>query len=94
MLSRNSRNINASKITRYTVSTVPPQDIYSQDPNVHWGDIVGLDAAKRLVKEAVVYPIKVIISYCNSCPHTSLPLGDKFDLLALVCAKDLHTTPI
>lgn len=24
-----------------------------------WDDIIGLDAAKRLVKEAVVYPIKV-----------------------------------
>ena len=35
------------------------QDIYSQDPNVKWDDIIGLDDAKRLVKEAVVYPIKV-----------------------------------
>ena len=35
------------------------QDIYLQNPNVHWDDIIGLDAAKRLVKEAVVYPIKV-----------------------------------
>ena len=35
------------------------QDIYLHNPNVKWDDIIGLDAAKRLVKEAVVYPIKV-----------------------------------
>ena len=29
------------------------------NPNVKWDDIIGLDAAKRLVKEAVVYPIMV-----------------------------------
>lgn len=35
------------------------QDIYLHNPNVKWDDIIGLDAAKRLVKEAVVYPIRV-----------------------------------
>ena len=30
-----------------------------QNPNVKWNDIIGLDAAKRTIKEAVVYPIKV-----------------------------------
>ena len=35
------------------------QDIYLENPNVHWTDIIGLDSAKRLVKESVVYPIKV-----------------------------------
>ena len=38
------------------------QDIYLHDPDVRWDDIIGLDAAKRLVKEAVVYPIKVGLS--------------------------------
>ena len=39
---------------------VPPlKDIYLHSPNVHWEDIIGLEDAKRLVKEAVVYPIKV-----------------------------------
>uniref|UniRef100_A0A8C9F6L3 Katanin catalytic subunit A1 like 2 n=1 Tax=Pavo cristatus TaxID=9049 RepID=A0A8C9F6L3_PAVCR len=33
-------------------------DIYLHNPNVKWDDIIGLDAAKRLVKEAVVYPIR------------------------------------
>lgn len=35
------------------------QDIYLENPNVTWDDIIGLEAPKRLVKEAVVYPIKV-----------------------------------
>ena len=30
-----------------------------ENPNVSWGDIIGLNEAKRLVKESVVYPIKV-----------------------------------
>lgn len=39
---------------------VPPlKDIHLHSPNVRWEDIIGLEDAKRLVKEAVVYPIKV-----------------------------------
>ncbi|KAK7481621.1 hypothetical protein BaRGS_00027137 [Batillaria attramentaria] len=34
------------------------RDIYLQNPNVRWDDIIGLDEAKRLMKEAVVYPVK------------------------------------
>ena len=37
------------------------QDIYLENPDVRWDDIIGLDTAKQLVKEAVVYPIKVNI---------------------------------
>ena len=49
------------------------QDIYLHNPNVHWDDIVGLEAAKRLVKEAVVYPIRVCLSVCLSvCPSVCL----------------------
>ena len=33
------------------------------NPDVRWDDIIGLDAAKRLVKEAVVYPIMVWSSF-------------------------------
>ncbi|GAB6023535.1 Katanin p60 ATPase-containing subunit A-like 2, variant 2 [Chamberlinius hualienensis] len=34
------------------------RDIYQENPNVKWDDIVRLDEAKRLIKEAVVYPIR------------------------------------
>uniref|UniRef100_A0A1I8J4N0 LisH domain-containing protein n=2 Tax=Macrostomum lignano TaxID=282301 RepID=A0A1I8J4N0_9PLAT len=34
------------------------RDIFLHNPNVRWQDIIGLESAKRLVKEAVVYPIK------------------------------------
>ncbi|XP_052795539.1 katanin p60 ATPase-containing subunit A-like 2 isoform X5 [Mya arenaria] len=34
------------------------RDIFSQNPNVKWADIIGLDEPKRTVKEAVVYPIR------------------------------------
>ncbi|CAI9719130.1 katanin p60 ATPase-containing subunit A-like 2 [Octopus vulgaris] len=34
------------------------REIYVHNPNLGWNDIIGLDEAKRLVKEAVVYPIK------------------------------------
>ncbi|KAM7393144.1 hypothetical protein PAMA_008001 [Pampus argenteus] len=40
------------------LATIISRDIYLHSPNVRWEDIVGLDDAKRLVKEAVVYPIK------------------------------------
>ena len=56
------------------------QDIYSQNPNVRWDDIIGLERAKRLAKEAVVYPIKVhneILSHLIMCFH--LPEHGKHD---------------
>eukprot|EP00750_Incisomonas_marina_P032085 INCI8822.1.p1 GENE.INCI8822.1~~INCI8822.1.p1 ORF type:complete len:481 (-),score=94.71 INCI8822.1:293-1735(-) len=34
------------------------RDIFTANPNVHWNDVAGLDVAKRLLKEAVVMPIK------------------------------------
>uniref|UniRef100_A0A8B9ERG0 ATPase AAA-type core domain-containing protein n=1 Tax=Anser cygnoides TaxID=8845 RepID=A0A8B9ERG0_ANSCY len=40
------------------LATVVSKDIYLHNPNVKWDDIIGLDATKRLVKEAVVYPIR------------------------------------
>ncbi|XP_055013605.1 katanin p60 ATPase-containing subunit A-like 2 [Boleophthalmus pectinirostris] len=40
------------------LATIISRDIYLHSPNVRWEDIIGLEDAKRLVKEAVVYPIK------------------------------------
>uniref|UniRef100_A0A673A9P5 Katanin p60 ATPase-containing subunit A-like 2 n=1 Tax=Sphaeramia orbicularis TaxID=375764 RepID=A0A673A9P5_9TELE len=40
------------------LASVISRDIYLHSPNVRWEDIIGLEDAKRLVKEAVVYPIK------------------------------------
>lgn len=34
------------------------RDIYVENPNVHWEDVVSLEGAKRLLKESVVIPIK------------------------------------
>ncbi|KAG5459719.1 MAG: hypothetical protein BJ554DRAFT_8327, partial [Olpidium bornovanus] len=34
------------------------RDIFQANPNVRWSDIAGLADSKRLVKEAVVYPLK------------------------------------
>lgn len=38
-----------------------PQDIYTDNLSVQWDDIIGLEDAKQLVKEAIVYPIKVCL---------------------------------
>ena len=46
-------------LVKYVFFFLFDQEIYSHNPDVKWDDIIGLDNAKRLVKEAVVYPIKV-----------------------------------
>ncbi|CAN9502959.1 unnamed protein product [Ophioblennius macclurei] len=40
------------------LASIISRDIYLHSPNVRWDDIIGLEDAKRLVKEAIVYPIK------------------------------------
>lgn len=60
------------------------QDIYLHNPNIKWNDIIGLSAAKQLVKEAVVYPIKVrpgslqggiFVHYPLNKPYVIDPIG-------------------
>ena len=40
------------------LAAVVSRDIFSSNPGVRWSDIVGLDGARRLIKEAIVYPLK------------------------------------
>uniref|UniRef100_H3C770 Katanin p60 ATPase-containing subunit A-like 2 n=1 Tax=Tetraodon nigroviridis TaxID=99883 RepID=H3C770_TETNG len=40
------------------LAAIISRDIHTDNPSVRWDDIIGLEDAKQLVKEAVVYPIK------------------------------------
>ena len=40
------------------LAAIVSRDIYQHNPNVKWEDVVELDDAKRLLKEAVVMPTK------------------------------------
>ncbi|KAH0627803.1 hypothetical protein JD844_008217, partial [Phrynosoma platyrhinos] len=73
------------------------QEIYLHNPNVKWGDIIGLDAAKRLVKEAVVYPIRYPQLFTGILsPWKGLllygPPGTGKTLLAKAVATECNTT--
>nr|XP_006817524.1 PREDICTED: katanin p60 ATPase-containing subunit A-like 2-like [Saccoglossus kowalevskii] len=73
------------------------KDIYLQNPDVRWNDIIGLDAAKRLVKEAVVYPIKYPQLFTGILsPWKGLllygPPGTGKTLLAKAVATECNTT--
>ncbi|KAH9488815.1 Katanin p60 ATPase-containing subunit A-like 2 [Bulinus truncatus] len=79
------------------LAQVISRDIYSQDPNVKWDDIIGLDEAKRLVKEAVVYPIKYPQLFQGILsPWKGLllygPPGTGKTLLAKAVATECNTT--
>ncbi|KAM7369228.1 hypothetical protein PAMP_013510 [Pampus punctatissimus] len=72
-------------------------DIYLHSPNVRWEDIIGLDDAKRLVKEAVVYPIKYPQLFTGILsPWKGLllygPPGTGKTLLAKAVATECKTT--
>ncbi|KAL5962698.1 Katanin p60 ATPase-containing subunit A-like 2 [Taenia solium] len=73
------------------------RDIYSRNPNVHWDDIVGLETAKRLVKEAVVYPIsypELFLGILSPWKGLLLygPPGTGKTLLAKAVATECKTT--
>ncbi|KAM6984688.1 katanin p60 ATPase-containing subunit A-like 2 [Aplochiton taeniatus] len=72
-------------------------DIYLHNPNVRWVDIMGLEDAKRLVKEAVVYPIKYPQLFTGILsPWKGLllygPPGTGKTLLAKAVATECNTT--
>ncbi|KAF6256210.1 katanin p60 catalytic subunit [Scenedesmus sp. NREL 46B-D3] len=73
------------------------RDIYLDSPNVHWGDIAGLDEAKRLLKEAVVLPMKYPQLFTGLlAPWRGLllygPPGTGKTLLAKAVATQCRTT--
>ncbi|KAK3738148.1 hypothetical protein QZH41_016649 [Actinostola sp. cb2023] len=79
------------------LASVISRDIYLHDPDVRWDDIIGLDAAKRLVKEAVVYPIKYPQLFSGILsPWKGLllygPPGTGKTLLAKAVATECNTT--
>ncbi|XP_054139281.1 katanin p60 ATPase-containing subunit A-like 2 isoform X3 [Melozone crissalis] len=79
------------------LAVVVSKDIYLHKPNVKWDDIIGLDAAKRLVKEAVVYPIKYPELFTGILsPWKGLllygPPGTGKTLLAKAVATECNTT--
>ncbi|XP_061496281.1 katanin p60 ATPase-containing subunit A-like 2 [Rhineura floridana] len=79
------------------LAAVVSRDIYLHNPNVKWDDIIGLDAAKRLVKEAVVYPIRYPQLFTGILsPWKGLllygPPGTGKTLLAKAVATECNTT--
>ncbi|XP_063713462.1 katanin p60 ATPase-containing subunit A-like 2 [Symsagittifera roscoffensis] len=73
------------------------KDIYLESTNVKFDDIIGLDNAKKLVKEAVVYPIKYPELFQGILsPWKGLllygPPGTGKTLLAKAVASECNTT--
>ena len=73
------------------------KDIYLHSPDVKFDDIIGLDNAKRLVKESVVYPIKYPELFQGILsPWKGLllygPPGTGKTLLAKAVATECNTT--
>ncbi|KAL7054965.1 hypothetical protein AAHC03_024392 [Spirometra sp. Aus1] len=73
------------------------RDIYLHNPDVHWNDIIGLESAKRLVKEAVVYPLSYPQLFTGILsPWKGLllygPPGTGKTLLAKAVATECKTT--
>ncbi|CAF0919542.1 unnamed protein product [Adineta ricciae] len=72
-------------------------DIYLHDPSVRWNSIIGLEAAKRTIKEAVVYPIRYPQLFTGILsPWKALllygPPGTGKTLLAKAVATECKTT--
>ncbi|XP_066102720.1 katanin p60 ATPase-containing subunit A-like 2 isoform X1 [Saccopteryx bilineata] len=79
------------------LAAIVSRDIYLHNPNIKWDDIIGLDAAKQLVKEAVVYPIRYPQLFTGILsPWKGLllygPPGTGKTLLAKAVATECRTT--
>eukprot|EP00048_Salpingoeca_helianthica_P008587 m.124273 g.124273 ORF g.124273 m.124273 type:complete len:590 (+) comp14646_c0_seq4:136-1905(+) len=79
------------------LANVISRDILTRDPNVRWSDIIGLDKACRLSKEAVVYPIRYPQLFSGILsPWKGLllygPPGTGKTMLAKAIATECNTT--
>ena len=74
------------------------RDLFLDEPGVRWEDIVGLESAKRVVREAVVYPLRYPQLFAGSlvAPWRALllfgPPGNGKTLLAKAVASECRTT--
>eukprot|EP00616_Rhizochromulina_sp_CCMP1243_P000478 CAMPEP_0118986538 /NCGR_PEP_ID=MMETSP1173-20130426/42330_1 /TAXON_ID=1034831 /ORGANISM="Rhizochromulina marina cf, Strain CCMP1243" /LENGTH=552 /DNA_ID=CAMNT_0006937327 /DNA_START=49 /DNA_END=1707 /DNA_ORIENTATION=- len=80
-----------------TLAQTITRDIYLENPNVRWSDVVSLDGAKRLLKEAVVMPVKypqLFTGFLSPWQGVLLygPPGTGKTMLAKAVATECQTT--
>ncbi|KAJ3014553.1 Katanin p60 ATPase-containing subunit A-like 2 [Thoreauomyces humboldtii] len=79
------------------LAAIISRDIFVTNPNVRWADIAGLSRSKRLVKEAVVYPLKFPTLFSGILsPWKGLllygPPGTGKTMIAKAVATECNTT--